>query len=315
MMGTTQATEGTARGYSHEAFLYSGMAEFVAGTASFIRRAVDASDPILVIVSAAKIELLRRELGATAGKVQFADMAQVGNPARIIAAWQAFVRDHAGAAQLWGIGEPVYPERSPAELAECQLHEALLNIAFGAATPFTLLCPYDLAVLADDVIDEMHRTHPFVVRGADRQACDAFRAIDTTGPFERQLPAPPADAACLTFKAGGLSRLRSFVAGQARRAKLDQEAASSLVLAVSEIATNSLRHGGGRGEIRAWIDNTSLVCEVSDQGYITAPLVGRIAPTLDGETGAGLWLANQLCDLVQICSSPAGTVVRVYQDL
>ena len=29
--------------------------------------------------------------------------------------------------------------------------------------------------------------------------------------------------------------------------------------------------------------------------------------------GAGLWLANQLCDLVQISSSARGTTVRVYQ--
>src|SRR5580700_10418626 len=34
------------------------------------------------------------------------------------------------AAQLRGIGEPIHPERSPSELAECQLHEALLNVAF-----------------------------------------------------------------------------------------------------------------------------------------------------------------------------------------
>jgi hypothetical protein len=38
-------------------------------------------------------------------------------------------------------------------------------------------------------------------------------------------------------------------------------------------------------------------------------------PTLDSGTGAGLWLANQLCDLVQIFSSPSGTVIRIFQDL
>jgi anti-sigma regulatory factor (Ser/Thr protein kinase) len=314
-MGMTQATmEGSIGGYSHEAFLYSDLAEFVAGATSFISRAVDAGDPILVIVSAPKIETLRRALGATAQRVDFADMAQVGNPARIIAAWQAFVQAHAGAAQLWGIGEPIYPERSPAELAECQLHEALLNVAFDAATPFTLLCPYNLDALTDDVIDEMHRTHPFVVRGSDRQVCDTFQGVGPSGPFGRRLPPAPADAARLSFEPGGLSRLRSFVTWQAGLARLDPEKTASLVLAVNEIATNSLRHGGGRGELRAWTDGRSLVCEVSDQGYITQPLVGRLLPTLDSGIGAGLWLANQLCDLVQIFSSSTGTAVRIYQD-
>src|ERR1700684_1887504 len=104
----------TDSGYRHEAFLYSGMAEFVTGTVSFIRRAVGAGDPILVVVSQAKIDVLRRELQADAERVSFADMADVGdNPARIIAAWRAFVQAHDGASQLWGIGEPIYPERSP----------------------------------------------------------------------------------------------------------------------------------------------------------------------------------------------------------
>jgi hypothetical protein len=75
----------TASGYRHEAFLYSGMAEFVTGTVSFIRRAVRAGDPILVVVSQAKIDVLRRELRADAERVSFADMTDVGdNPARIM---------------------------------------------------------------------------------------------------------------------------------------------------------------------------------------------------------------------------------------
>ena len=180
--------EGAISGYRHEAFLYSGPAEFLAGTTSFIRRAVRAGDPVLVIVSGPKIELIRQELGPDAAQVGFTDMASVGNPARIITAWRAFVDKHAGAAQLWGIGEPIYSERSPAELAECQLHEALLNVAFDADTPFSLLCPYDLEALAGDVIDEAHRTHPFIVGGEARQAAAAFRPIDAAGPFARQLP-------------------------------------------------------------------------------------------------------------------------------
>ena len=133
--------------------------------------------------------------------LSFADMADVGdNPARIIAAWQAFVQAHAGAPQLWGIGEPVYPERSPTELAECQLHEALLNVAFDAATPFWLLCPYDLEALTADIIDEAQRTHPFVARGDERQACGTFQPIDVADPFARPAAARPAEAAHMSFE-------------------------------------------------------------------------------------------------------------------
>jgi anti-sigma regulatory factor (Ser/Thr protein kinase) len=84
------------------------------------------------------------------------------------------------------------------------------------------------------------------------------------------------------------------------------------VLAVSEVATNSIRHGGGQGEIRAWTDGGSLVCEVTDRGHITAPLAGRERPAMNDGHGAGLWLANQLCDLVQVYSSAHGTTIRLY---
>jgi anti-sigma regulatory factor (Ser/Thr protein kinase) len=306
----------TASGYRHEAFLYSGPAEFRTGTMSFIRRAIDAGDPILVVVSKAKIDLLRQELLADADHVHFADMADVGdNPARIIAAWRAFVQAHAGVAQLWGIGEPIYPERSPTELAECQLHEALLNVAFDVATPFWLLCPYDLEALTADIIDEAQRTHPFVARGGERRECGTFQPIDIADPFARPVPPRPADAAHMSFATGGLRRIRAFVAEQAERAGLKQEPAAAMVLAVNEIATNSLQHGGGQGELRVWQDEHSVVCEVSDRGHITAPLAGRLPPVLSAGHGGGLWLANQLCDLVQIYSSPDGTAVRVYQDL
>ena len=316
-MSTTQVPLAeTASGYRHEAFLYSGLAEFRAGTMSFIRRAIDAGGPVLVVVSKAKIDLLRRELHADAEHVHFADMADVGgNPARIIAAWRAFVQAYAGVAQLWGIGEPIYPERSPTELAECHLHEALLNVAFDASTPFWLLCPYDLEALAADITDEAQRTHPFVARGGERRPRVTFQPIDIADPFARPVPRPPADAAHMSFETGGLRRIRAFVAEQAERAGLDQEPAAAIVLAVNEIATNSLRHGGGQGELRVWKDGRSVVCEVSDQGHITAPLAGRLPPVLSAGDGGGLWLANQLCDLVQIYSSPDGTAIRVYQDL
>ena len=309
-------TEEAVGRYRHEALLYSGTAEFLTGTTSFIRRAVSAGDPILVVVSRLKIGMLRKELGAGAVRVSFADMGEVGsNPGRIIAVWRDFVQDYAGASQLYGIGEPVDPGRSPAELAECQLHEALLNVAFDASTPFWLLCPYDLEALAADVIDEAHRTHPFVAHGEQRKAHGNFRPVNLADPFARPLPPRPADSAYLAIQPGTLAKLRTFVAALAQQAGLDQRSATAIVQAVNEIATNSLQHGGGQGELHTWSDNRSLVCEVSDHGHITSPLAGRLPPTPDTTHGAGLWLANQLCDLVQIYSSPGRTAIRLYQNL
>src|SRR4051794_9640747 len=83
-------------GFLHEAYLYAGDDEFVAGIGAFARDAVDAGEPILVMVGARKLDLLRDELGHVARHVEFGDMERVGaNPARIIPAWQDFVAANA----------------------------------------------------------------------------------------------------------------------------------------------------------------------------------------------------------------------------
>jgi anti-sigma regulatory factor (Ser/Thr protein kinase) len=93
------------------------------------------------------------------------------------------------------------------------------------------------------------------------------------------------------------------------------ERADDLALAVSEVAANSIRYGGGGGLLRIWRDGQTLVCEVRDRGYIDDPLIGRTAPEPMAEGQRGLWLVNQLCDLVQLRSLDDGVVVRLHTDL
>jgi hypothetical protein len=42
------------------------------------------------------------------------------------------------------------------------------------------------------------------------------------------------------------------------------------------------------------------------------PLIDRVRPAAHAAGRRGLWLANQLCDLVQIRTLPSGTVVRLH---
>jgi anti-sigma regulatory factor (Ser/Thr protein kinase) len=93
---------------------------------------------------------------------------------------------------------------------------------------------------------------------------------------------------------------------------MDRHGVADLITAASELAANSVMHGGGSGTLRLWRENGSLLAEVEDRGRIEEPLVGRLRPGLAQEGGRGLWLANQLCDLVQIRSGAAGTTVRLH---
>lgn len=93
---------------------------------------------------------------------------------------------------------------------------------------------------------------------------------------------------------------------------MDPHGVADFVIAASELAANSVMHGGGSGTLRLWRENGSLLAEVEDRGQVKEPLVGRLRPGLAQEGGRGLWLANQLCDLVQIRSGAAGTTVRLH---
>jgi anti-sigma regulatory factor (Ser/Thr protein kinase) len=305
----------TVETFRHEALLYAGEVDFLTGVLPFIRDGVAADEPVLVVVSAVRIGLLRSALGPDADRVAFADMADVGaNPARIIPAWRDFVSaNDVDRRSARGIGEPIWAGRTPAELVECQRHETLLNLAFAGVPAWWLLCPYDTTTLDPEVLEEASRSHPVVSERGAASGSASYRGLEqAAAPFATPLPEPPGRPPELGFGSGSLAELRQLVSRRAAAAGLDPVRVADLVLAVDELATNSLRHGGGRGTLRIWRDAGALVCEVRDAGHIEDPLVGRERPALDRDGGRGLWMVNQLCDLVQLRSFPTGAVVRVH---
>jgi anti-sigma regulatory factor (Ser/Thr protein kinase) len=301
-------------GYRHEALFYRGDEEFLAGTVPLVHDAVAADAAVLVAVPRPRAGALREALGRDGARVAFAEMEELGrNPGRIIGAWRDFVRDHAGGdTPPLGIGEPIWPERTEAELVECQRHETLLNLAFTPEIPWTLLCPYDAERLAPEVLDGARRNHPHLVeRGETRRSGDYSRTI----PGPEALPEPATDTVEMRFGAGELALLREFLAHHVANAGFSRQRLADLVLAVDELATNSLRYARGAGTLRTWRENGSLLVEITDDGHIADPLAGRDLPGPEAIGGRGLYLVNQLCDLVQLRSSPDGSVVRVHMHL
>ena len=300
--------------YRHAALFYAGEDEFLERLVPFIRDGVDADEPTLVVVSTQKIDALRRELGSDADTVAFADMEDVGaNPALIIPAWEEFVDGHPG-RNLRGVGEPIGPERSAAELAECQHHERLLNPALAHSELF-LVCPYDTAALPADVVEEARRSHPLEhSHGGDHPIAEYRPDVADHGLLTEPLPESLSAASSrpFTFDQHTLSSARGFVMRKAIALGLDESRAEDMVLASGEVASNSVRHGGGRGTMRIWREDGSVVCEIKDHGRISDPLVDRQRPRRDQRGGWGLWIANQVCDLVQIRSLPDGVVARLH---
>jgi anti-sigma regulatory factor (Ser/Thr protein kinase) len=303
--------------FHHEAIFYGhGDHGFLLEILPSVDRALEEDGDVLVSVGPARAAALKEALEDRAERVRFADIRGVGrNPARIISLWQQFVAER-GDGPLLGIGEPVWPGRTPAELSECERHEALLNLAFDDGPAWRLLCPYDLDGLDKRVIEAAQCTHPIVVRDGNRTSSAAFLGThECPSPFAGALPPPSAPVRELSFTGDGLAELRRFIAAWSEEHSLPVEGGEELVLAVNELTTNSIRYGGGGGTLRLWRAGDTLLCEVQDGGKIEGPLVGRVRPTPDARSGRGVWIANHLCDLVQIRSTPTGTAVRVHKAL
>lgn len=300
----------TAPGMHHDALLYDSDEQFVHEVGSFVRRGVLAGEETVVVEPPRQIDLLRAELGEHAPRVQFFDMTDIGeNPARIINVW----RDLLDAAtqrgsSLRGVGEPAFVGRSDQEFAECGIHEHLLNAAFGNGMTWKLLCPYDRERLPAIVLDAAMRTHPCVV-GKDGHGTSGVYAEDYTRVFGGELTDPPAEARRIEFGAG-LGAVRTQTAEYGRGLRLSPDGLADLELIASELATNSVRYGGGGGVLTIWVDGPAIVVEASDDGLLLEPMVGRLRPDPGSRSGRGLFIVNQLCQLLQIRSGAKGTRVR-----
>ena len=299
--------------FVHPALLYRDAGEYLAGTVPFIQDGLAAGEPVAVAVPAPNLALLRDALGSDANRVQLRDMAVAGrNPGRILPmVLLPFANAHAG-RRVRIIGEPIWPGRSLAEYPACAQHEALINAAFEGRQA-TILCPYDITGLDPDWVADAYRTHPVMLTPTRRWDSPAYTdPVAVAAEFNHPLPEPPAGTASITIDFFTLRAARHFVIEQASWAGLTADRIQELALAVNELATNSVRHGGGTGELAVWVQDGHLICQLSDRGSLNNPLAGRIPAPREAPGGRGLLMVNQLCDLVRIHTTAGGTTIRIH---
>jgi anti-sigma regulatory factor (Ser/Thr protein kinase) len=310
-MAATAASNGRFR---HLALFYHNLGEYVAALRGAIQTGRAHGDAVLVAVPERKAQLMRQELGADSAQVTLVDMAELGrNPARIIPAVLAYAGAHRG-QRVCCIGEPIWPGRTEAELQEATRHEALINLAFHS-NPVTFLCPYDSTGLPGLVIADAASTHPAVIKDRQEVASAGYLGPAVLPPrCNRALPRPPAHAEALGYR-DDLRPVRSFVASRAKCAGLTPLRISDLVIAASELAANTLRHTGGGGSVQVWRTSEEIICQVADTGQITDPLARYQVRSDELLGGNGLWLVNQVCDLVQARTGRTGTTTRLHMRL
>ncbi|MEV8593426.1 sensor histidine kinase [Streptomyces sp. NPDC052013] len=294
----------------HQAYLYRGEGELAAGALPHLRTGIEAGSPTFVVTPEREAGLLRDALGPDAHAVQFLDPADLyTNPVRAMAALTAVART-LGTTPAWVVASDEWG-RYPDAL-EWVRYDSVFNKSF-ADVPFRSLCCYDTEKLSPETIELVRQTHPRLLEGASLVDNPAYREPeDFVAELDRRpLSASPQSAATMQILPTDLHAVRAFVADQARRCGVTTDALHNLLVAVTEVATNAIRHGEAPVTLSTWPDN-GLICEITDAGnWQPEEYISWNPPESAAESGFGLWGVGMLCDTVQVRTGAKGTTVRL----
>lgn len=230
------------RSYRHELFLRHGPHDFVAGAAAVIEEGLEVGEPIRVAVNAEHTEWLHDALQGQSDRVEFLDLRTLGHhPARMIPVWQQFVNAATGPlGPARGITEPLWSSGRPEEIVECELDEALLNLAVAPDTPLWLLCSYDADALGPTGRAAAEVTHPIIVESGTSSG--SVHYVGRTWVEVLSSTALPDSAAVRhesVFTTGIVARLLSYVRLELYVCGLTVDRAMQLATATNGLALGS----------------------------------------------------------------------------
>jgi anti-sigma regulatory factor (Ser/Thr protein kinase) len=300
-----------AEGYVHELALYESERALLETVVPFLLQGVDAGEPVLAVLTPAHEDLVRQEIGASAGVTFVPSSAEYARPADAIRSYQARFDQlvAAGAEQIRIVGDVPVP--SGPTWDQWARYEAAANVVF-ADYPLWGLCPYDVRTLGEDALADLMAAHPHVAHGHDHRTNPGF--VDPRR-FHEHRRAPDADPLQSSSPLALLldpdpAAARAAAAEAARHARLAPRRTEDLLVVVSELVTNAHRHGRPPVTFEAWTAPGRVLVSVSDGG--TGPddaLVG-LARRDRAIGGLGLWIAHQMADDIVFGFGSDGFTVR-----
>ncbi|HEU4350128.1 MAG TPA: anti-sigma factor RsbA family regulatory protein [Actinoplanes sp.] len=295
---------------SHSAFFYDSADEYAGFLQPFISEGLERGESIAMAAARPRIALLREALGPDAAAVRFlpADEWYV-RPVRTIGGWTKTLRTAAATGRPVArlINEVDFHDPHPSWVR----YESALNASLA---PFDahVLCPYDRLNLPLTLIDAARRTHHRVHDGGWHHSDEYVEPERLLADLDE--PAFPAkgDPIVEVSVVDTVADLRAHLRNRASsEGWLPPDRIEVLVLALSEVATNGIRHGGSRRALRVWLNPEAVVCEVTDDGSRPpGPLAGYLPPTPGVVGGMGLWLVGQICDSLSVHTTNGVTHAR-----
>ena len=309
MQGSGAAADGRPA-FLHSAFFYDTDTAYATTLAAFVREGLTRDEAVAVAANAHCTGLLRDALAGDAAEVRFLRSEDwYVRPVRTIAGWAQLLRAAAAHGRpfmrLVGHTTPAHGTRSWIRF------ESALNRSLSGLTGH-LLCPYDRSKLPAETVQTAVRTHPRLYDGGWRESA----GYESPERLLAELPEPPYPVTGEPVLAvpvhDTVAGLRAQIRARATaEGWLPPDRVENLLLALSEVATNGIRHGGEKRELRVWLTEEAVVCEVTDDGRVPPdPLAGYLPPRSGSIGGMGLWLVQQLCDAMAIRTTGGLTHAR-----
>lgn len=302
----------------HHALLYASDEEFVAGAVPYVLEGLHVGDHVLTVTTPDHIDLLCRRLLDRGAGVEFGDCTTwYAAPHRALADCHDYVQEHERhGRRVRIIGEIDWSDRPRLQQRAWQRFESLFNLAFTGRN-VSAVCAYDTRACDPACLAAVRRTHPTLADTNGGQPNPDYDPAALLAALAAEpLPEPATPVTELHITAADLALARALTDLQAEQGGLPPDRVTDVALAVNEITTNAVEHGGGQGRLRAWREEHTLVFEIQDDGdEAPDPLAGQLPPSSpDRHRGWGLWIASQVCDHMEIRHGP-GMLVRLYVNL
>jgi anti-sigma regulatory factor (Ser/Thr protein kinase) len=290
-----------ARGLDHDLLLYDDNATFAKELAAFFGDDPTPWDQHIVIAPRDRFLAFADLVPEVADGVVHIDAAEwYGRPVSALSRCRQLLRRHRDASRVRIVGDVAIGHDDCVEWARC---ESAINEVF-ADFPVSILCSYHSDV-PRAVVDRARQAHPAVVESGVRFPNVSYREPAVLVPELRlDLPVPTGRPVVDVDLPAALSAVRREIEQAAQRARYGEAAIHDFLVAVTELATNALVHGGGAGRLQVWCDHRALHCEVNDEGPgLRDVLAGYRPPALDSVGGAGLWATRHLVDRLELLAN------------
>ncbi len=299
--------------FVHQAAIYGSHEELCRIAVPFLLEGLANGEATFAILDAVSSESLGAVIGQPVGLTYLAAEDQYRRPATTIRRYLELLcaaRERDESVRL--VAQVPHPGTGSA-WDWWGRYEAAVNAIFK---DFSLraICAYDRRSTPEAVLDEVHRTHPFLTDAQGTKQCASYEPLEVflqrrssayVDTFEMQ---PPMIDICDPT----LADARATVTDLADGAGFDAVRARDFVLATSEIVANAAAHGKGAVRLQAWAAPDRLFVSVSDEGNgLEDELVGLIPVDASSKRGRGLWIAHQCCDHVAMGPGPDGFTIKL----